>query len=183
MLDSSQSMERFLASVERRAFRMAQIATNSTDDALDIVQEAMLNLVKRYGAKPEEEWKPLFYRILVNSIRDWYRRTRVRNRWRSWMQTIGKANDAEALDPIESFPDPAAHNPEDQVIIGDSVAALDSALRILPPRQQQAFLLRAWEELSVRETAVVMRCSAGSVKTHYARAVRTLRKLLEDHRP
>jgi RNA polymerase sigma-70 factor (ECF subfamily) len=144
MLDSSQSMERFLASVERRAFRMAQIAANSTDDALDIVQEAMLSLVKRYGAKPEGEWKPLFYRILVNSIRDWYRRTKVRNRWRSWMQTIGKANDAETLDPIESFPDPAELNPEDHVIIGDSVAALDSALRTLPPRQQQAFLLRAW---------------------------------------
>ena len=183
MLDSSQSMERFLASVERRAFRMAQIATNSTDDALDIVQEAMLSLVKRYGAKPEEEWKPLFYRILVNAIRDWYRRTRVRNRWRSWMQTIGKANDAEELDPIESFADPAAPNPEDQIIIGDSVAALESALRTLPPRQQQAFLLRAWEDLTVRETAVVMRCSAGSVKTHYSRAVRTLRKLLEDHWP
>lgn len=183
MLDSSQSMERFLASVERRAFRMAQIATNSTDDALDIVQEAMLSLVKRYEAKPEEEWKPLFYRILVNSIRDWYRRTKMRNRWRSWMQTTGKANDAEALDSIESLPDPAGHNPEDQVIIGDSVAALDSALRILPPRQQQAFLLRAWEGLSVRETAVVMRCSVGSVKTHYARAVRKLRKLLEDHWP
>ncbi|MEJ2232350.1 MAG: RNA polymerase sigma factor [Syntrophobacterales bacterium] len=183
MLDSSQSMERFLASVERRAFRMAQIATNSTDDALDIVQEAMLSLVKRYGAKPEEEWKPLFYRILVNSIRDWYRRTRVRSRWRSWLQTIHKADDADASDPIESFPDPAGHNPEDQVIIGDSLAALDTALRTLPPRQQQAFLLRAWEGLSVGETAVAMRCSSGSVKTHYARAVRTLRKLLEDHWP
>ena len=68
MLDGNQSMERFLASVERRAFRMAQIATNSTEDALDIVQEAMFSLVKGYGAKPEEEWKPLFYRILVNTI-------------------------------------------------------------------------------------------------------------------
>jgi RNA polymerase sigma-70 factor (ECF subfamily) len=183
MLDSSQSMERFLASVERRAFRIAQIATNSSDDALDIVQEAMLSLVKRYGAKPEEEWKPLFYRILVNSIKDWYRRTRVRNRWRSWLQTIGKADDGEAWDPIESFPDPAGHNPEDQVIIDDSVAALDRALRTLPPRQQQVFLLRAWEGLSIRETAVAMRCSSGSVKTHYSRAVRTLRKLLEDHWP
>ena len=183
MLDSSQPMERFLASVERRAFRMAQIATNSTDDALDIVQEAMLGLVKRYGAKPVEEWKPLFYRILINSIRDWYRRTKVRNRWRVWMQRIGKANEAEALDPIELLPDPAAHNPEDQVMIGDSVAALDAAIRTLPPRQQQAFLLRAWEGLTVNETAVVMKCSAGSVKTHYSRALRTLRKLLEDHWP
>lgn len=183
MLDSGQSMERFLASVERRAFRMAQIATNSTDDALDIVQEAMLGLVKNYRAKPEEEWKPLFYRILTNSIRDWYRRTKVRNRWRNWRQKIGKANDAEELDPIESLPDPAAHNPEDQVMIGDSVTTLDAAIRTLPPRQQQAFLLRAWEGLSVNETAVVMKCSAGSVKTHFARAVRTLRKLLEDHWP
>ena len=181
MLDGSQSMERFLASVERRAFRIAQIATNSTDDALDIVQEAMLGLVKRYGAKPEEEWKPLFYRILTNRIRDWYRRTRVRNRWRGWMQTIGKANDAEYLDPIESLPDPVRHNPEDQLIIDDSAAALDSALKILPPRQREAFLLRAWEGLTVRETATAMKCSAGSVKTHYARAVQTLRKLLEDH--
>ena len=183
MLDSSQSMERFLGSVERRAFRMAQIATNSTEDALDIVQEAMLSLVKRYGARPEEEWKPLFYRILVNRIRDWYRRTKVRNRWRSWTQTIGKANDLEELNPIESLPDPAGHNPEDQLIIDHSTAALDSALRTLPPRQQQAFLLRAWEGLSVRETAIVMKCSAGSVKTHYARAVRALRNLLEDHWP
>lgn len=183
MLDSSQSMERFLASVERRAFRIAQIATNSADDALDIVQEAMMALVKRYGTKPEEEWKPLFYRILVNRIRDWYRRTKVRNRWRSWMQTIGKAQDEEALDSIESLPDPAGHNPEDQLIIDDSAAALDSALRILPPRQQQAFLLRAWEGLTVRETAIVMKCSDGSVKTHYSRAVQTLRELLEDHWP
>jgi RNA polymerase sigma-70 factor (ECF subfamily) len=183
MLDSNQSMERFLASVERRAFRMAQIATNSTDDALDIIQEAMLSLVKRYGKKTEKEWKPLFYRILVNSIKDWYRRTKVRNRWRSWKESVGKANDAEGLDPIESLPDPAALNPADQVIRKDSMAAVDAAIRTLPFRQQQAFLLRAWEDLSVNETAMVMKCSAGSVKTHYARAVRSLRKLLEDHWP
>ena len=160
-----------------------EIIAGQTEDALDIVQEAMLSLVRRYGERPEEEWKPLFYRILVNRIKDWYRRTKVRNRWRSWMQTIGNANDSEESDPIESLPDPAGHNPEDQLIIDHSTAALDSALRTLPPCQQQAFLLRAWEGLTVRETATVMKCSAGSVKTHYARAVRTLRKLLEDHWP
>lgn len=183
MLDSSLSMDRFLASVERRAYRMAQIATNSTEDALDIVQDSMFRLVKKYGSKPEAEWKPLFYRILINRIRDWYRRNRVRNRWRIRLIPGRKGTENDAADPIESLPDPARHNPADQVIIGDSVAALDAAIQTLPLRQQQAFLLRAWEGLSVRETAVVMKCSTGSVKTHYARAVRTLRKLLEDHWP
>jgi RNA polymerase sigma-70 factor (ECF subfamily) len=183
MLDSSQSMEYFLASVERRAFRMAQIATNSSDDALDIVQEAMYALVKHYAGKPQTEWKPLFYRILTNRIRDWYRRTKVRKRWRSWLQSFHQGQDTENDDPIECLPDPAGQNPADLAIIGDSVAALDSALQTLPLRQQQAFLLRAWEGLSVRETAVAMKCSTGSVKTHYARAIHALRKLLEDHWP
>ena len=183
MLDKNQSMERFLASVERRAFRMAQVTTRSTEDALDIVQDAMLSLVRRYAGKSEAEWKPLFYRILTNRIRDWYRRNKVRNRWRRWLQPILKGEDTENVDPIEDLPDPAGRNPAEQAIIGDSVAALDSALQSLPLRQRQAFLLRAWEGLSVRETAVAMRCSAGSVKTHYARAIRTLRILLEDHWP
>jgi RNA polymerase sigma-70 factor (ECF subfamily) len=174
-------MEHFLASIERRAFRMAQIATNSTEDALDIVQDAMLVLVRRYAAKSESEWKPLFYRILTNRIRDWYRRNKVRNRWRSWLQPFRKGENTETLDSIEDLPDPTGQNPADQTIIGDSVTALDAALQTLPLRQQQAFLLRAWEGLSVRETAVAMRCSASSVKTHYARAIHALRKLLEDH--
>ena len=75
------AMDRFLASTERRAFRMAQIATGNTEDALDIVQETMLGLVQRYSERPESEWKPLFFRILQSRISDWHRRKKVRNRW------------------------------------------------------------------------------------------------------
>ena len=73
-------MEEFLASVERRAFRMAQIATGNTEEALDIVQDSMLQLVRRYSDKPEEQWRPLFFQIVQNRIRDWYRRQSIRNR-------------------------------------------------------------------------------------------------------
>lgn len=174
-------MDRFLASVERRAFRMAQIATGSREEALDIVQDAMFGLVKRYSEKSEKEWKPLFFRILQSRIRDWYRRNRVRRRWRIWLDGGHKPDGQEGEDPLATLADPKAHNPADQAILADATAALDSALRTLTLRQQQAFLLRAWEGMGVRETAVVMKCSEGSVKSHYSRAVHALRNLLEGY--
>ena len=180
---SSRAMDLFLASVERRAFRMAQIAVANTEDALDIVQDAMLELVKRYADKPQSNWKPLFYRILMSRIRDCYRRRSVRNRWRSWLQSVRREDSATEPDPMEALPAPAQSNPDTRVIVRDAMAALDKAVQALPLRQQQAFLLRAWEGFSVRETATAMSCSEGSVKTHYSRAIHTLRNQLGDHWP
>ena len=74
------SMDNFLKDIERRAFHMAQMATGSRDDALDIVQDAMYKLVEKYSAKPASEWRPLFYRILNSKITDYYRRNAVKNR-------------------------------------------------------------------------------------------------------
>lgn len=183
MLDTNRAMDQFLATVERQAFRMAQIATGSTEDALDIVQDAMFGLVRRYSSKPEAAWRSLFFRILQSRIRDWYRRTAVRNRWRVWLHGWRDQDEDAVEDPIARLADPAPNNPADNLVSGDSMAALEVALRNLPLRQQQAFLLRTWEGMSVAETAAAMRCSAGSVKTHYSRAVHSLRERLEDHWP
>jgi len=179
MHEKNQELEQFLMSVERRAFRIALIATKNTEDALDIVQEAMFGLARRYSSKPEKEWKVLFFKILQTKIRDWYRRNTVRSRFRLWLGKFTKTEADEEKDPFSSIADPAAENPANRTIQKDSLKAITSALYTLPLRQQQVFLLRAWEEMSVSETAKAVGCSEGSVKTHYSRAVHTLREILE----
>jgi RNA polymerase sigma-70 factor (ECF subfamily) len=176
-------MDQFLASVERRAYRIAQIAVGNSEDALDLVQDAMFGLVQRYGSKSESEWGALFHRILQSRIRDWYRRNKVRNHWRVWRDRYRKQDEEESNNAVENLADPAGRDPSEQLEGQDSIHALETALQSLPYRQQQAFLLRTWEGMSVAETAYAMGCSQGSVKTHYSRAVHAMRELLEDHWP
>jgi RNA polymerase sigma-70 factor (ECF subfamily) len=184
LLESTQqetrSLENFLAAVERKAFRIAQIALRHEDDALDAVQEAMLRLVRNYARRPAEEWAPLFYRILENCVRDVQRRRTVRGRVMSWLPWASSAADEDSMDPLEQAPDPAPL-PEARVQAGETLQALEAALAALPARQRQAFLLRNFESLDVEATAQVMGCSAGSVKTHYFRALRTLRAQLGEY--
>jgi RNA polymerase sigma-70 factor (ECF subfamily) len=156
MADQNRAMERFLASVEKQAYQMAVIAVQGTDEALDLVQEAMLGLVSHYAKKPETEWRPLFFRILQSRIRDWYRRDQVRRRWRGWLDRWRENDDEEDGDPFEDVAGPEMDNPARLVEGGAALTAIIEALRKLPLRQQQTFLLRAWQGLSVEETAVAM---------------------------
>lgn len=180
MVHEPQSLEGFLKGVERRALRMAEIATGNREDALDLVQEAMLALAKRYGSRQADEWSPLFFRILQNGIRDWHRRARVRNVWRQWRSRTAEDDDANGL---ETQPADPAGRPEESLMVSQAGARLLAELQHLPYRQQQAFLLRAWQGLDVTQTAKAMGCSQGSVKTHYSRAVHRLRDALEGYWP
>lgn len=176
-LDKNHALDRFLSSVEKRALRIAQIATSNSDDAFDIVQDAMFKLVEKYAGNSEDEWQALFHRILQSRIRDWYRRNTVRNRFRTWLSS----NLGDDADPIQAMADEAGRSPETQLQTGRSIEALEAALQQLPLRQQQAFILRAWEGLDVRQTARAMACGQGSVKTHYSRAIHSLRESLGEH--
>ena len=181
LLDSSsnarcRALSQFLAGVEVRAFKIAQAALRHEDDALDAVQDAMLQLARAYSDRPAEEWKPLFYRILENRIRDMQRRRTVRNRVISWLPFRS--------DSAEDEPDPIAEAASEEPLptrrleIEEAMTALEKALVALPRRQQQAFMLRTLEGLDVAQTARAMGCSQGSVKTHYFRALQTLRAQL-----
>ena len=177
VLDQTTALEKFLGEVERRAFRIANIALRDADDALDVVQDAMLKLARNYGAKPSAEWRPLFYRILENGIRDLQRRRAVRRRLMVWMPGPKEDPEGEAQDPLDAVADAAPDAPQ-QLQQAEAMEQLEASLRALPARQRQAFMLRNFEGLDVAGTAAAMGCSEGSVKTHYSRAVHTLREQL-----
>ena len=167
-------LDGFLASVERRAFRVAELALGQREDALDAVQDAMVKLL-RYRDRPPGEWTPLFWSILRSQVTDRHRRNAIRRRLTVW---FGRDDDA-GEDPIAALPDPGpgpAHRHVDQ----QAWQALGQAVRGLPRRQRECFLLRELQGLSVADTAAAMGCSEGSVKTHLSRALGALRISLED---
>jgi RNA polymerase sigma-70 factor (ECF subfamily) len=154
------------------------MSTSNKDDALEIVQEAMFKLADKYSNKPAEEWGPLFNKILNSKINDFHRRNFVRNKYRSW---LGYNSEENGQDMIQSMEDEKIRNPEQLASSDERIDVLETALRALPPRQKQVFFLRVWDGLDVRDTAKAMSCSEGSVKTHFSRAVHTLRKTLGEH--
>lgn len=177
-LCTSAELSQFLSSVERRAFKHAAFAVHDDHAALDIVQDAMLKLADKYGDKPADELPMLFQRILQNTIRDYYRRQKVKNAWSilfSGMQTKQEDEEFDPLDVLEdkenqSIPAP----PEAAIQQKQLIAVIEQELSNLPARQREAFLLRYWEGLDTNEAAAAMGCTEGSVKTHCSRATHAL---------
>jgi RNA polymerase sigma-70 factor (ECF subfamily) len=173
------TLDAFLAQVERRAFRMAEMQLRQREDAMDAVQDAMLRLVKHYRDKPSSEWAPLFWGILRRRVVDLQRRRKVRSIVVGWLGG-GRDSDGDELpvwEPADQGPGPL-----DRLHDTQSYADMASAVRELPRRQREAFMLRMLEGLDVAETARAMGCSEGSVKTHLSRAMHHLRDQLEDWR-
>lgn len=179
---SRAELSSFLAEVERRAFKQAFFAVRDEEAALDIVQDSMMRLSEKYGGNPAGELPLLFQRILQNAIRDYYRRTRTRTD-RFISISVFEGDDDDATDPFEHIEFDNGVNPfatpHDALHQTETLRLVEEALQQLPPRQREAFLLRYWEGLDIAETAAVMGCTEGSVKTHCSRATHTLAAALE----
>jgi RNA polymerase sigma-70 factor, ECF subfamily len=168
--------------VERRAYKQAAFSVQDDQAALDIVQDAMMRLAEKYADRPATELPMLFQRILQNAIRDHFRRTKVRSTWTTLLSSMGLGGDDDDADPLETMEIDEDLNvptsPASQMEQSQVMGAIEEAVRGLPQRQREAFMLRYWEELDVSETAKVMGCSEGSVKTHCSRATHALAKIL-----
>ena len=178
---SSQELSDFLRDVERRAFKQTVYAVRDEHVALDIVQDAMLKLAEKYADKSVNEYPMLFQRILQNTMKDFWRRQKVRNLWTTLLSSFGAGQDGEEdHDPLDTIDvEDESSNPQVQLERSQTMKIIEKALEKLPARQREAFILRYWEDMDVAETAEMMGCSQGSVKTHCSRALHTMAALLE----
>ena len=180
---SDKELSDCLKSVEKRAFKRTVYAVRDEDAALDIVQDAMIRLAEKYADRPAAELPLLFQRILSNATMDWFRRQKVRNSVLQNMSDFdveGTDGDFDLLESLESAEGMlGAESAADSVSRSQILLLIEAQVSELPARQREAFLLRYWEEFDVAETASVMGCSEGSVKTHCSRAVHALAKALK----
>lgn len=174
-LRNRNKLDAFLAEEEQKAFRVARVSVGNDDDALDVIQDAMLKFVNNYAEKSIEQWRPLFYKVVYSRLTDFHRR---RNFRRGIMRFLGTHDDehlnSREIDNVVS----ESLDPQQQLQVDGALEQLQLALKKLPSRQQQAVLMRAWHGFDTNETALIMQVSTGSVKTHYSRGLEKLRDLL-----
>jgi len=181
-LATDKELSDFLKSVEKRAFKRTAYTVRDDDAALDIVQDAMIRLSEKYADRPPAELPLLFQRILSNATMDWFRRQKVRNAVMRNLSDFESSDDGGDFDLLEMLENSngelGSESAAESVSRAQILLLIDTQVSELPARQREAFLLRYWEELDVAETAAVMGCSQGSVKTHCSRAVHALAKAL-----
>lgn len=187
ILATREELSDFLIETERRSYKQALFAVHDEHAALDIIQDSMMKLTAKYASKPVEELPLLFQRILQNTIRDYYRRQKTRSLWTTLFSAFiskDQDKDQEDFDILETLQIKQESNfakePDAQLERAQLIGLVEKAMEILPARQREAFLLRYWEEMSLTETAAIMNCSEGSVKTHCSRAVHTLAIILKE---
>lgn len=179
---TEQELSDFLKSVEKRAFKRSVYHVRNVESALDIVQDSMMKLAEHYGHQPAAEFPMLFQRILSNCTFDWFRRQKTSNALFSNLSDFESTGEYAQFDLLETINGQShcesAESPENSTQRMQILRQIEAEIQTLPSRQREAFLMRYWEELDVAETAAVMGCSQGSVKTHCSRAVQALGKAL-----
>lgn len=153
--------EAFVVESSPRLLRFAFLFTGDRGHAEDLLQTALLRTVRRWRtarASPEA----YAHRVLTNLAHD---------RWR-WL----RRRPAEST--LEEWVDVPVDGAAQQIV---DRQVLWRMTRELPAQQRAVLVLRFWEDLSVDDTAATLGCTAGTVKSHTNRALRTLRALLGGH--
>ena len=172
-------LERFLSEIRSKTLAFAVFRLKDEEAALDILQEAMIGFVKSAQSYDEEAWTNLFYKILTRRITDWQRKQTWRRKLRHILPFSHLGELEDDVDNYYTDENNTASNPAQSQLGANELANhFEAALQLLPSRQQEAYLLRQWQGMSIKETATIMQCSEGSVKTHFFRAMQSLREQL-----
>lgn len=168
--------EAFRALVERHSqalFRLAYRMTGNEPDAEDVVQEAFLNAYRRLDQfESRANFGSWLYRIAANCAFDV-----LRARGRREEQPLvheGPEGETEPAEPAAADPSP------DRLVQSSEVRRrLSAAMARLSPLERSAFVLRHFEEMSIREIGAALGLETSAAKHSIFRAVRKLREALE----
>jgi RNA polymerase sigma-70 factor (sigma-E family) len=146
----------------RGLVRLAAYLTGDRDNAEEVVQDAYVKVLGRWGGVRDLDKGEAYLRqAVVNLSRSWVRHRVVVDRNAPRAMPDAASAESGAMSRIER-------------------TAVIDALAALPRRQREAVVLRYYADLSEAQTAYAMGISAGAVKSHTSRAMTALRQLLEE---
>ena len=165
------AIDSFFKKYQQKAFLFCRYQGLSTDDAYDVLQDAMLKCFKHYADKSEEEWPALFFTIVKSTMVDFKRKAKLKQALFFWQDH----SDNTSLDDVMNYQALQMFvGVEGELIAQQLTEQFYHAIRELSTQQRDVLLLRTLNGLSEKETAQILNISLGSVKTHLHRARTTI---------
>lgn len=152
------SFEEFMSGALTGLLRFGYVLTGDRHRADELVQAALVATFRRWDRSRPDTPHAYVRQAMVNIHTSLWRRTRRE-------APLPADHDARSL-----IGDPAAYDEADVMV---------RAMSVLPNRQRAVIGLRYYADLTEVETARVMGCSVGAVKSHASRALRALRAEIE----
>lgn len=156
--DDKTDFEQFMAARWQPLVRTAYVLTGNQQDAEDVAQTALTNAYSVWPRIRRADDPTLYvHKVLINVYRTTRRRRRVLEVLTSAVPERRGAAVATAADSLHD---------RDEIV---------RALAVLPPKQRAVIVLRYLEDLTEAQTAAVLGCSAGTVKSQASKALAKLR--------
>lgn len=165
--NSTMNIDNLVQRHGRRLYAFVFALTGNHEETDDILQETFLRIIRKkpFTSREHEDIGPWLNKIAYNIYLD--RKKAATRRFAREERFEQDIRMARAVDT------------EEKAIRKMHLDTVKNAVLALPDRQREAFTLFVISELSIRETAKLMRCSQGAVMSHIHRARSSLRKTLK----
>ncbi|HSQ61381.1 MAG TPA: sigma-70 family RNA polymerase sigma factor [Acidobacteriota bacterium] len=163
------ALRRLLAHVSGPAFRYGMTFCRDREDAEEIAQDVLASLVRTLASyRGEGSLSTWAYTVARNAC------IRRRSRVAPPLESLDVLREERRLEPEDT-----ASGPEERAELGELRAAVETAIRALPPALREAVILRDVEGLSARQAATVLRVGERAFKSRLHRARLALRDRLK----
>ena len=165
-----------------RLWAVALRTTGDPEEAADALQDAMIAAFRRAASyRGDAAVTTWLHRVVVNASLDRLRRRKVRLA-DPLPDDLDEQADRGAL-VTSTQGGPGTEDPADRAVADERRAAVMAALATLPTEQRAALVLVDMEGFSVEETAAILECAPGTVKSRCSRGRSRLAPLLADLAP